>query len=81
MIPCIHTDVYCMNSQYIALPKEKRRNINGELITLQTFALEHLSFYSHLRNLFVIFYFPTTTQETKTHFLVLVKVGGGTTIG
>ena len=34
---CPTTNVYCMNSENIALPKEKRRNINGELITLQSF--------------------------------------------
>ena len=63
MIPCIHTDVYCMNSQYIALPKEKRRNINGELITLQSFEVASpLYSHSHLRSLF-IFYFSTTTRS------------------
>eukprot|EP00986_Skeletonema_menzelii_P015218 scaffold11304_cov135-Skeletonema_menzelii.AAC.4 len=27
---CVHTDVSCMNSNYISLPKEKRRNISGD---------------------------------------------------
>jgi len=27
---CVNTDVSCMNSNYISLPKEKRRNISGD---------------------------------------------------
>ena len=52
-----------MNSENIALPKEKRRNINGELISLQPFAVASPSLCAH-------------TDVTSSHTLFLYNFTG-----